>query len=717
MRRFKILGQEITIGKRLYGLGKEDESFGLVQYGSDNKSLALLDTYKGTVYACINLIADSAGDYNPVIFKPGAKGPQDIGDHPLLQLLRHPGGLDDNAIPISMSTLFFMTAAFMELQGSVYWYMAKGIKTGKPQEIVVLRADKVGKYINPETGDIDAFFVRTAAGGKIRIEVNEMLPFPGFDPKDPYNSIGTVQASMEYIETDTFSTKFTKNFFKNNAGLSGVLTVGGEIMKTAFKKFVRAWRDKYQGVDNAGKVMILRGSDAAKFEKVGLGLNELDMTALRKMSREDIAMMFRVPLPLLGKIEEGVGLGRGNIETLEYIFAKYNIDKKLKKYDQILQFALERYYGVKPGALVVGHSNIIPEDKEFELQKRDKGVDRWLTRDEIRALDGLPKVKGGDQLYVPFSSIPLGEASSASTADDSSGKGITIKITRTIPAADRDVTSGQPKKKDSADTSSQLNSVQKENFRLQLMRNQVLYERRYDKKMETLLTEQRKEALNNLEAHASSFKKGIFKANGFKLFDDAAADELFQKALLPVLVNLGEDQGALALLFAGDTDNQFRMTAAYKEIISRSTRRMATRFNDETIEKLNTTLAEGIQNGEALGKLKSRVESVYDYAKSYRSLRVARTETLKASNNATEDAYKQTGYVVAKEWIVNPDACPQCEAFEGKTIGLGETFVKQGQSYSYTDREGEEQVASNTYDDVDNPPLHPNCRCTIVPVR
>lgn len=709
MRTLRIFGREIVI-KRLYGLGKDEQSFGVGQYGTDTKSMKLLDTYKGVTYACINLIAESVGAYEPIIEKRQGDGTwKDTGDHELLSLLHRPGGVDDKAIPISMSTLFFMTAAFIELQGDVYWYMARGQKTGHPKEIVVLRSDKVGKKID-DSGEIEYFFVRGATGERIRIEVDEMLPFVGFNPKDPYSSVGTVKAALQYIETDEHSVTFTKNFFKNNAGISGVLSVGGDLVKGAFRKFVRAWRDKYQGVDNAGKVMIVRGSDAAKFEKVGLGLNELDMTALRKMSREDIAMMFRVPLPLLGKIEEGVGLGRGNIETLEYIFAKYNIDKKLQKYDQIMQFALERYYGVKPGTMRVVHANIIPEDKEHNLNEEDKAVDRWLTRNEIRASKGLKPIDGGDKLYIGFNNIPLEESSaqdaSASTASASAKQGgpLIIKVKRRVPA---DATA---KKKDS---SSDINSVAKENFRLRIMRNQTLYEKRYKKKMNAILVDQRKEALYNLEAHANSLTKAFEQ----KLFDDAAADALFEKELLPTLVNLGEDQGALALLFAGDKDTEFRMTANYEKLLRESTKRMASRFNDETLKRLNETLAEGIQAGEALAKLQDRVESVYAYTESFRSLRVARTETLKASNNATEDAYKQTGYVTGKEWLVNPDACPQCEAFDGKSIDLGESFLKQGQSYTFTDANGDEQSVSNTYDDVDNPPLHPNCRCTIIPIR
>jgi hypothetical protein len=72
------------------------------------------------------------------------------------------------------------------------------------------------------------------------------------------------------------------------------------------------------------------------------------MGGLRKMSLEDVFMMFKVPPALLGKVTEGTGLGRGNIETLEYIFAKWNIDKKMKRFDAIIMFALQRYYGLSP---------------------------------------------------------------------------------------------------------------------------------------------------------------------------------------------------------------------------------------------------------------------------------------------------------------------------------------------------------------------------------
>lgn len=756
--KLKLFGRDILIGKDLSQFaGRADDfySLNLFKYGTDYKSRNRLKAYKNIVYGCVSLIGEACGDYEPYVERKNGDQWEKI-DHELIDLLNRPGGRDLKPQAFSKFDLFEATVSYQLLQGDCFWYMALGKTTGRAREIVVLRPDRVGTDIDPKTGEVNGYFIRQSTGDPMPLEVEEVLRFPLFNPEDPYQGKGPIESGSDYIVTDESSATYTKNFFRNNAGLSGVLNIKGEITKGAFKKFARAWREKYEGVDNAGKVAILRGSDA-DFTKVGLGINEIDMSSLRKMSLADVAMLLKTPLELLGRITEGAGLGRGNIETLEYIFAKYNIDKKMKRFDAVLQFALERYYGLDPRQYRVRHENIIPEDKEFELNERDKGVDRWLKRNEIRDEEGLDPIDGGDQLFVPAMSLPINEASETPPATSTSG--IRIKITRTVKKKDEacKCCSGKGEHYDTGfecyrcDASGlesdavgpmpcdgradSLNIIQNEDgsyehapnakhltkaerqdverFRSTLMRNQARYERQYRKTVKPIFREQRKEALFNLEAHASN----LIKAAEQKLFDDAAYDAELVKELTPMLTDLAQTQGGLALVFAGDTENEFHMTSPILSHIQQSTQRMATNFNDETLEKLNKTLAEGIQAGEGLSELKKRVNGVYDDIDGYRSERIARTETLKASNNATAWAYRQTGYVKAKAWAVNPGACEQCNQFDGKTVPLDDPFLGLGESYSVTDEEGNEITYTNDYDTVETPPLHPNCRCTIIPVR
>jgi len=691
----KLFGGRLTIGKDLSQyIGRSDDFFTVMQskYGVDYSVRNKLKAYKNVVYACVTLIGEACGDYTPRVERK--KGDQyEVIEHEFMQLLSRPSGKDLKADSFSQFDLFEATISYMLLQGECFWYMALGKTTGRPREIIVLRPDRVGTDIDPKTGEINGYFIRQASGQPpIPLEINEVLRFNLFNPRDPYKGFSVVEAGGDYVATDEGTAAYTKNFFANNAGLSGVLNIKGEVTKGAFRKFVRAWREKYEGVANAGKVAILRDSDAA-FTKVGLGLDELNMAELRKMSLADVAMMFKVPLELLGKITEGAGLGRGNIETLEYVFAKWNIDKKMKRFDSILQFALERYYPQDTGVRV-RHENIIPEDKVFELAERTAAVDTWSTRNEVRDEEGLDGVDGGDQLFIPMANVPLNEASL--TLPTTSQAGLKITLTRKVikPIAAKVI----PKA---------------ERFRLSLQRNQIKYERQYRKKIKPIFIDQRAEALVNLEAHSSS----LAKAASQKLFDDAAYDSLLVQELTPMLTNLSQTQGGLALVFAGDTENEFHITSQILAKIQKGTLKMATGFNDATLEALNNTLAEGIQAGEGIGELKKRVNEVYDGVDGYRSERIARTETLKASNAATVDAYRQTGYVTGKAWYVNPDACERCLEFEGKTIGLDDNFLELGGSYSVTNDDGEETTYTNDYDTIEEPPLHPNCRCGVIPIR
>lgn len=690
----RLFGGRVQLGKDISQYaGRADDFFSVMQqrYGIDYKIRNRLEAYKNIVYACVSLIGEQCGGYTPMIQQKNGDQWETI-DHEFLDLLRRPGGEELEAASFSQFDLFEATGSYQSLQGDCFWYMALGKDTGRPREIVILRPDKVGTHINKTTGKVDGYFLRQAFGDPMPLEVNEILRFPLFNPKDPYKGMGTVEAANDYIGTDEATSEFTKNFFANNAGVSGVLEIKGEVSKGAFRKFVRAWRDKQEGVANAGKTAIIRDSDAS-FTKVGLGLDELNMDALRKMTLRDVLVMFKVPLPLLGEAEQ-TGLGRANVEALEYIFAKYNIEPKFKRFDAVLQFALERYYPETAGKMRITHESIVPEDKEFELSERKAGVDTWLTRDEIRDEEGLDPIEGGNQLFTTVQQIPINEASIATPATPPA-KGLKVKVTRTV------------KKKDK---SLGITAEKTERFRLSLMRNQVRYERQYRKVLRPIFKAQRKEALNNLEAHSTSLKKDL------KLFDDSAADQTMLAELTPMLTDLATVQGGLALVFAGDTENEFYLTAPIKAFIEKNTLRMATNFNDETLAALNSTLTEGIQAGEGIGALKGRINDVYDQVEGYRAERIARTETLKASNNATVWAYRQTGYVTAKAWAVNPGACDQCSDFDGKTVPLDEAFLGLGESYTITDDNGDDITYTNDYDTIEEPPLHPNCRCTIIPV-
>lgn len=156
-------------------------------------------------------------------------------------------------------------------------------------------------------------------------------------------------------------------------------------------------------------------------------------------------------------------------------------------------------------------------------------------------------------------------------------------------------------------------------------------------------------------------------------------------------------------------DETFASTGAVKEYLKTNPIKFANSVNITTNKSIRRTLSAGIADGEGIAKLTKRVERVFDVATRSRALSIARTETSRAVNFATVEAYKQSEVVEGKEWLTALDerTCERCEAMDGKKIGLDDNFFDKDDSF---------MGIKFDYDEVAQPPLHVSCRCTTVPI-
>lgn len=136
-----------------------------------------------------------------------------------------------------------------------------------------------------------------------------------------------------------------------------------------------------------------------------------------------------------------------------------------------------------------------------------------------------------------------------------------------------------------------------------------------------------------------------------------------------------------------------------------------TRYSNEKVLQI---VKQGIQSGSDMDTVARNINSFLDEQNPKRALRIARTETAKAVSYGTVAGYEQSGVVEAIEWSATGDdkQCQWCGMFDGMVIGFDEDFVRQGKPI--LGLQGGE--FTNSYEDVRRPPLHPNCRCSLVPV-
>ena len=638
-----------------------------------NKRL-LLREYRQYVYSLVSTIAEDVAQYEPIFYYEG-KDDQDrvIPNHPFLELLHSPNP------NMTQYDLFEATQSFLELTGNCFWYFEVKQTSREPVAIHIIEPHRVEICINQTTGQVDGYKVNNYHGTPIPLEKDEMLHFKMFNPSNPYWGLGTVEAGLMYIDTENQASSFQRNFLANNGMPVGAVNIKGQISSESFDKVKKQYKQQFQGPNNAGKILFTRAEELS-FTKFGSSLADLDMSALKGMSQEEVRTMFRVPKAMLGASDEA-GLGRANVEAIEYSYAKRTIDPKLTRIDDTIRLYVRRAY--KDSKLMVDHESQIPADREALRAQAQQLTYSVLTQNESRALFDVPAIAGGDQLYVPFNMSPVGQELSATTVEAKSYGKLKVVTQKALPAVE---------KMSRTSYIQQLNAVNR------------LTERQYDDRVSKIYGQQKKNVLSRLYNKAKALDPSEVESIAPKSADNVS--ELI-RIVMPVLVDAMEEGGTIAAHFM-DPDYEYLLDKTLRDRIVEAQDRAFKGFNSTTSDDIRRTLLAGIENGETTGELAARIENVYSQVTGYRAQRIAASESNRAIVGSTRDAYSQVG-VTQLEWVTDGDPCPECEAMEGTITEVSNGFIDVGDVIPGGDR-------VNEYAVIEGGDLHPNCMCKLIPV-
>lgn len=637
-----------------------------------------LKMYRGIVMACVAAVAEDVARYTALYFKKDNRnGKLAPIQHEFDKVLERP-----NPRMTSKFDLFVATQSFLELVGNAYWYLSVEERSRKVREIYVMRPDRVKIAIDDNTGEVIGYEFNDGKGNIVPLDIDEVQHFKTFNSEDDYYGLGTVEAGVIYIETEEDTAIFQRNFIKNQASPSGILTINGKIEKEQFKKVKDAWKEKTEGLANVGKTLFIRGADAS-FTKIGLSLGDLDMEKLKSLTEDKIFKMFRMPKFLLGDFDQG-GLGRSNIEAGDYVFAKRRVEPAQLRIDDGIQNIIRRNF--KDEQTVVSHVSQIPEDVDRQLEEDDKLVNRVLTVNEVRERKGLKRVDGGDQLFVGFNQVPLDNAGSDNSTQTKTIRRITVA------------------KKDAAE----------ESFFQQLNAIDAKVVKQYTSKFKKDLKAQRDAVIENLHAYAASIKDipadQVAKAYEEIMPSEQQEADKSMEWLLPLML-LAITQGAQTALALLDNADDFVFSTGAQSAAEAAARRVMQDFTTQTVEKLKQVIAEGVNAGEDFAALSKRVQKVYDDAMGWRTERLSDSESHKNINKGVQLGFQQGG-VKRKVWrTLGSNPCQYCRAMNGKIIEVESSYVPKGGTMVGED--GGEVVQD--YDAIENAHAHANCHCWLFP--
>ena len=221
-------------------------------------------------------------------------------------------------------------------------------------------------------------------------------------------------------------------------------------------------------------------------------------------------------------------------------------------------------------------------------------------------------------------------------------------------------------------------------------------EQHFEDKLKQYIGNIEKGFLDHLDSEISTEKKlKNFHVKGF--FEDQT-DSLINQAqfdFTPLLESLATLQGqdALKLINLKDVYIPFK----YRDVIRENVAKFATSLIDTDKDHLTLLVNNGIEAGQSITEIRSAItEDFGDYSK-MQAERITRTEVMRVSNEASVDAWKQSGVVEGKQWLIY-GAIDECAEYDGDIVTLDGNFYDASEFAS-----GE-------------PPLHPNCKCVLLPV-
>lgn len=337
-----------------------------------------------TVYACVSLIAKTVASLPLYVYRVGDDGKQPARDLPLWSMLHDaPNGRMTSFTwrETQMAHLLLWGNAFAQI------VLADGVKRLVP----VMPWDV---SVKQDGGDL-VYDVKSARGETRRVLSGEMVHVAGlgFDgmigcsPITDYarNTLGLAMAADLHAART----------FANGARPSGVLEHPGRLGVDAAKRIREQWSDIHGGTANAGKTAVLE--EGMKFNPVTVNPEDAQLLETRKFTVEQIATAFGVPPHKVGSLDRATF---SNIEHQAIEFVTDCIRPWCVRWEQELKRKLT-----------------LPEDGvaiEFKLDGLLRGDTKsrfeayaigrqngWLSANDVRELENMNLIDGGDQYLVP----------------------------------------------------------------------------------------------------------------------------------------------------------------------------------------------------------------------------------------------------------------------------------------------------------------------------
>jgi HK97 family phage portal protein len=349
-------------------------------------------------WACVNFWAGNIAALPLTVTRKGPNGVAgEARDHPLFWLLHDSPNFDQSAYDF-----WEFMCACLELHGNAYADIER-----RDSGFIIALTPIRPEIVNVSRLRSGALEYRWNVDGQEKVrDQRNVLHIRGFGG-GPLGGLSPLGVCRRVFGSALAADRVANSIFSNGAKPSGILAVPGRLTGDQRTEVEQLLQEKFVGAMNAGRPMVL--DNGATWSALTIDPNDAQLLESRQFSVEDICRVFEVDPHLVGHTSGNTQLGSSiGDQTLSLL--KFKLRKRLKRIESALEKQLlsraERAAGVGIRFNIEG------------FLRADSGgratyyniMQQFMTKNEIRALEGLPPVEGGDVIMAQMQDIPLADA-------------------------------------------------------------------------------------------------------------------------------------------------------------------------------------------------------------------------------------------------------------------------------------------------------------------
>jgi HK97 family phage portal protein len=264
---------------------------------------------------------------------------------------------------------------------------------------VEIRKNKVGEVVYVYEGE-----------GK-PLNKNEMLHIPDVVRPGEIRGISRVIALKDNFGLALALESYAARFFGQGATTQGLIEFPGNLTPEQAKQLVDGFDARHRGFRKAHKTGVLSGG--AKYVNTSVENDKAQFIDSRRMAVEDVARAFNIPPHLLGLPGTNT---YSSVEQNNIAFVTHTLRPIVQKLESAFTPLMANEPGGSTAFIKFTLDGLLRGDANSRFSAYSVGLQAgYLTINDIRRLEDLPPVEGGEIIRVPLANVNIDAAELVAT--------------------------------------------------------------------------------------------------------------------------------------------------------------------------------------------------------------------------------------------------------------------------------------------------------------